>query len=178
MTRWIPVFLVGWCLSLSVAGAQAPLEEATDQLKKIRTHLNAVSNRFNGGFKAVSPSGDSTRPATPAMECCEANLRVVRDRLVGFSRAVRRLTACYEQSGDRDSLTRARVVRTDIEDLARGLETFLRAPSHTEAGRAMSGTTRVFILLDKDFRTLTSCELADQTPVIEPEPPTSDPSVP
>lgn len=160
--------LAGWSLCFA---APPPLEEAKDQLKKLRTHLSAVSNRFKGGMKVARPSEDPDQPTTPALECCEANLRVVRDRLVGFERAVLKLAACYQQTGNFAAIDKLGPIRTEAGNLRIGLDYFVKAPTRSEAGMAMAGTTRAFLLLDKDVQALEACES-------DADYPTSDPSGP
>ena len=147
-----------------------------DQLERMRKHLSAVSARFKGGFKVARPSADPGQPSTPALECCESNLRAARDRLAGFDQALLKQAACYQQLGNSEGLTKIRLIRTEAESLLRGLQVFVKTQSHAEALGALAGTTRAFLLLDKDVRALAACELPEETPLTEPEPPTSDPS--
>ena len=87
-----------------------------------------------------------------------------------------KLAACYQQLENSEELTQVDLIRTDVKSLHLGLEVFVKAASRTEASGAMAGITRVFLLLDKNVGRLEACELAEETPLTEPEYPTSDPS--
>ena len=174
--RPLMAFLIGLSLSVAAPAAETPLEQMKDQLERMRKHLSAVSARFKGGMKFARPSTNPDQPSTPALECCEANLRAARDRLAGFDQALLKLAACYRQLGNSEGLTQVRLIRTDAESLLRGLQVFVKTRSHAEARGALAGTTRAFLLLDKDVRALVACELPQETPLTEPEYPTSDPS--